>query len=217
VPFDPLAALSEEQRATLARFERMLVQFNEKINLISRPSEPRVRTEHTLHSLALSWKGFPDGARVVDFGSGGGLPALPLAIAFPYARVTAVDARGKKVRAVRAMARRLSLDNLFAWKGRAEKWPGRAGWAVARATAPLAELWRWRRRAVEPPDAAPGDGDWPPGLLALKGGDLSGERAALAEAFPEAQVETHPLGPLLERDFFAEKCIVAVQAEAPAP
>ncbi|PSQ77622.1 MAG: 16S rRNA (guanine(527)-N(7))-methyltransferase RsmG [Bacteroidetes bacterium QH_8_67_23] len=217
VPFDPLAALSEEQRATLARFERLLVEFNGKINLISRPSEPRVRTEHTLHSLALAWKGIPPGAQVVDFGAGGGLPAVPLAIRFPRAQFTAVDANGKKTRAVRAMGRRLALDNLTARKSRAEAWSGVAGWSVSRATAPLAELWRWHRRAFQPPDEPPRESDWPPGLLALKGGDLSEERAALKEAFPDARVETHPLGPLLGRDGFAEKRIVAVQAETTAP
>lgn len=209
--FPPVAVLTPEQREQLADFERLLVQFNDKINLISRPSEPRVRTEHTLHSLALSWKAFPDGAQVVDFGTGGGLPALPLAIAFPQASFTAVDANGKKVRAVRAMGRRLGLDNLTAQQSRAEAWAGAAGYAVSRATAPLAELWRWHRRAFAPPQRPPDEGDWPPGLLALKGGDLSKEIAALRDAFPQVRIEEHPLEPLLGRSFFEDKRIVAVR------
>jgi 16S rRNA (guanine527-N7)-methyltransferase len=211
VPFDPFAALSTAQRDRLADYERLLVQFNDKINLISRPSEARVRTEHTLHSLALAWKSLPPGAQVVDWGSGGGLPAVPLAIRFPQAHVTAVDANGKKVRAVRAIARRLSLENLTAWKGRAETWTGTAGWSVTRATAPLETLWRSHRRTYAPPDAATRAKDWPPGLLALKGGDLSVEIAALEEAFPRAEVEKHTLEPLLGDPFFTDKCIVAVR------
>ena len=213
--FDPVAALSNEQREKLAEYERLLVRFNQKINLISRPSEARVRTEHTLHSLALAWKGFPPGARVVDWGSGGGLPAVPLAVAFPEVRFTAVDANGKKVRAVRAMARRLKLGNLTAWKGRAEAWPASAGeaagWSVARATAPLEALWRWHRRVCQPPEALPRKGDWPPGLLALKGGDLSEEVAALKETFPSVRAEQYALQPLLEHGFFSDKCIVVVR------
>ena len=209
--FDPIAALAHEQRERLADFERLLVQFNQKINLISRPSEDRVREEHTLHSLALAWKAFPPGARVVDWGSGGGLPAVPLAIVFPQAQFTAVDANGKKVRAVRAMARRLGLDNLSAWKGRAERWGGGAAWSVTRATAPLETLWSWHRRVHGPPAGQPQEGDWPPGLLALKGGDLSDEIAALEASFPEVQVETRPLRPLFARDFFADKCLVVVK------
>lgn len=210
VPLDPLAALTEEKREQLADFERMLVEFNAKINLISRPSEPRIRTEHTLHSLALTWKAFPPGAQVVDFGSGGGLPAVPLAIAFPEAQFTAVDASGKKAHAVRAMGRRLGLDNLTAQQHRAEEWPGVAGWSVTRATAPLETLWHWHRRVFRPPGAV-GAGDWSPGLLALKGGPLADEIAALRNASPGTQVEEYPLEPLLGPDFFAGKCIVAVR------
>ena len=215
MPFDPLAALTPAQREKLADYERLLVEFNDKINLISRPSEARVREEHTLHSLALAWRAFPEGAQAIDWGTGGGLPAIPLAIRFPQAQFTAVDANGKKVRAVRAMARRLGLGNLAAWKGRAETWLGPArgdgiGWSVTRATAPLETLWHWHRRAFEQPNAHAGAEDWPPGLLALKGGNLSGEVAALKEAVPGVRVEEHPLRPLLERDFFADKCIVAV-------
>jgi 16S rRNA (guanine527-N7)-methyltransferase len=215
--FAPLAALTPEQRDQLARYEALLAEFNAKINLISRPSEARVRTEHTLHSLALAWRAFPPGARVVDFGTGGGLPAVPLAIRFPQVPFTVVDANGKKVRAVRAMARRLGLENLTAQKSRAEAWPGTASHAVSRATVPLGTLWRWHRRTFaapsEPAPAATREDAWPPGLLALKGGDLSEEIAALREAFPAAQVQTHALRPLLGDDFFAEKRIVAVQSE----
>lgn len=206
-----LERLSEKQRRQLEAFETLLLRFNRKINLISRASEEQVWQEHIQHALTLSWKSFPAGSAVVDWGTGGGLPAIPLAIAFPEVRFFAVDASGKKVQAVRAMARRLGLENLFVWKGRAEAWPGEAQYSVSRATAPLADLWRWHARAFTPGVALPGEGDWPPGLLALKGGDLRGEIAGLKEAYPAVQVERHALEPILGEPFFAEKYIVVVQ------
>lgn len=212
MPFDPIAVLSEEQREQLAAYERLLLQFNEKINLISRPSEARVREEHTLHSLALAWKAFPPGAQVGDWGSGGGLPAVPLAIRFPDAQFTAVEAQDKKARAVRAIARRLGLENLAVWQGQADEWPGTAGWTVSRATAPLGVLWSWHQRIASSPETPGSEAHWRPGLLALKGGDLSEERAALREAFPAVRIEQHALRPLLGRDFFADKYIITVAA-----
>lgn len=205
-----LERLSEKQRRQSEAFETLLLRFNRKINLISRASEGRVWQEHIQHALALSWKSFPAGSAVVDWGTGGGLPAIPLAISFPEVRFFAVDASGKKVQAVRAMARRLGLENLFVWKGQAEAWPGEAQYSVSRATAPLAELWGWHMRIFASSKTVPEE-SWPPGLLALKGGDLRGEIAGLKEAYPAVQVERHALEPILGEPFFTEKYIVAVQ------
>ncbi|NBB72683.1 MAG: 16S rRNA (guanine(527)-N(7))-methyltransferase RsmG [Bacteroidetes bacterium] len=209
--FDPFAALSNAQRKQLDAYAEHLRRFNPKINLISPDTEPHIRERHLLHSLALTWRGFPAGSRIVDWGTGGGLPAIPLAIAFPEIEVFAVDSVGKKVRAVRAMARRLGLDNLFAWNGRAENWTGSAHYSVSRATAPLAALWRWHCRIVAP-NVPPSDEDvWPPGLICLKGGDLSDEIDDLRVQDPDVIIEQDPLKPLLRRDYFAAKCIVTVR------
>ncbi len=209
--FDPFARLSDAQRAQLDAFEGLLRRFNRKINLISPETEPHVRKRHLLHSLALTWRRFPSGSRIVDWGTGGGLPAVPLAIAFPDVEVVAVDSVGKKVRAVRTMARRIGIDNLFAWEGRAEQWTGSAHYAVSRATAPLADLWRWYRRVADVEVPSSDEGAWTPGLVCLKGGDLSGETADLRAADPGVTVEQHALRPLLGRAYFADKHIVAVR------
>jgi 16S rRNA (guanine527-N7)-methyltransferase len=209
--FDPFASLSNAQRERLDAYAEQLRRFNPKINLISPDTEPHIRERHLLHSLALTWRPFPPGSRIVDWGTGGGLPAIPLAIAFPEIEVVAVDSVGKKVRAVRAMARRLGLDNLFAWNGRAEDWTGSAHYSVSRATAPLADLWRWHSRVVDS-DVPPADVDvWAPGLIGLKGGDLSAEIADLRAEDPDVVVEQHALRLLLGRDYFADKCIITVR------
>jgi 16S rRNA (guanine527-N7)-methyltransferase len=109
------------------------------------------------------------------------------------------------------MARRLDLDNCYAWTGRAEEWTGTAHYSVSRATAPLVELWRWHRRVAVDLEEPAGDEECAPGLLALKGGDLSDEIEALRDADPEVEVERRPLQSLLGRNgFFGEKEVVAV-------
>lgn len=209
--FDPFSALSEAQREKIGQYEQLLRRFNRKINLISPDTEAHLRERHIRHSLALTWRQFPPGSRMVDWGSGGGLPAIPLAIACPEVEVIAVDSVGKKVRTVRTMARRLGLDNLFAWDGRAERWTGPAHYSVSRATAPLSDLWRWHRRVAESDTPQNDEAIWTPGLLCLKGGDLSDEIADLRADDPAVRVEQIPLRPLLGREHFAHKCIVAVQ------
>jgi 16S rRNA (guanine527-N7)-methyltransferase len=207
----PFERITDEQREQLDAFEEQLLRFNRRVNLISSGSERHVRTQHLLHCLTLTARAFPAGSTIVDWGTGGGLPAIPLAICFPDVTVVGVDSVGKKVRAVRTIARRLGLDNCFAWNGRAEAWTGEAHYSVSRATAPLATLWRWHRRVAVEWEGALGDDDWSPGLLALKGGDLSDEIEALRAAAPNAELRRHALESLLGRNgFFGEKELVSV-------
>ena len=209
-PWNPLDRLAAAQREQLAAFAQQLLQFNRRLNLISRETEAAFAERHVLHSLALAHRRFPDGSTVVDWGTGGGLPAIPLAIVFPAVEIHAVDAVGKKIQAVRAIGRRLGLANLHPWHGRAEDWPGTAHFSVSRATAPLHDLWRWHRRARSAARSVQEKEMWQPGLICLKGGDLTKEIEALRRAFPAAEVETTPLEPLLGRPYFAEKCIVEI-------
>lgn len=225
--WDPLDDVSDEARKRLEAFQSLLLQFNRKVNLISADSESAFENEHVRHCLTLLHRRFPDGAQIVDWGTGGGLPAIPLAITNPEATVYAVDSVGKKVRIVRTMARRLGLENCFPWHGRAEAWEGEAHYSVSRATAPLAELWSWHRRVVVPWEGEPWEGEpdlrdaddfWTPGLLCLKGGDLTEETADLRDTDPAVSVERVELGSLLGRDdhFWAEKKLVAVTRDADA-
>ena len=209
-PWNPRAHLTAAQREQLAAFEQQLLRFNRRLNLISRETEAAFAERHVLHSLALAHRRFPDGSIVVDWGTGGGLPAIPLAIVFPRVEIHAVDAVGKKIQAVRVMGRRLGLTNLHPWHGRAEEWPGMAHFSVSRATAPLHDLWRWHERARSTKRPVQEKETWQPGLICLKGGDLTVEIETLRRAFPAVQVETTSLQPFLGRPYFTEKCIVEI-------
>ena len=215
--FDPYHDLTGDQRAQLEMYEDLLGRYNETLNLISPDTIDTITERHILHSLVLRVRDFPAGARIVDWGSGGGLPAIPLAIAYPEVEVIAVDSVGKKMRAVRSMARRLGLHNLFAWAGRAENWPDTAHYSVSRATAPLVDLWQWHTRAVSELPSEPKESDWAPGLITLKGGDLSGEITVLQQCDRRVRIQQIPLHALLQDaaehpSYFAEKCLLAVTA-----
>ncbi len=208
--------LDVAQRATLDIYAAEVERLNLRVNLVSRPASHADVVRHVRHCLALATQPLPDGAVVVDWGSGGGLPAVPLAVAFPKVQVVAVDAVGKKTEAVKLFARRLGLDNLEVWNGRAEAYDGPAPhYSVSRATAPLATLWGWHERVAEPLDldaAAAPAGAWRPGLVCLKGGDLTAEAAELAEAFPETEAVARGLDEVLGPEW-ADKCLVHVSAQ----
>ena len=208
-----LESLSNEQLTLLEEYTVMLREMNRRINLVSREDAGRIPSLHIPHVLALTLRAFPGGATVVDWGTGGGLPAIPLAIVFPGIAVYAVDAVEKKVLAVRTMARRLGLANLRAWSGQAAQWPGEAEYSVSRATAPLADLWGWHRRvAVQSPVV---DGAWKPGLICLKGGDLDDEVAALHRLHgSDLAIDMIPIGPYYENPLFDSKYLVHVTEAA---
>lgn len=214
VSWDPWAQLDPVQREQLEHYARLLQELGRRHNLVSRETLPELHRRHLLHCLALTWQPFPPESVVVDWGTGGGLPAVPLAIAFPEVTVHAVDAAQKKVLAVRTMARRLGLTNLHVHRARAESWEGAAHYSVSRATAPLATLWQWHHRVARPLAASPDA--WPPGLLALKGGDLTDELAALERLDPHLHVRLWPLDRLLGDPLFAEKYLVHVAPEPEA-
>lgn len=202
-----------EREGLLREYAGQLRGFNTTHNLVSRTATAEQLERHIHHCLYLTHRLFPDGATVVDWGTGGGLPAIPLAITFPEVHVVAIDAVEKKIMTVRAMARRLGLNNLEAWHGRAEAWPGTTHYSVSRATAPLVTLWSWHTRVASPfhmEDPA----CWRPGLVCLKGGDLAAEAADLVREFPGVQVVTQTLEDLGAPAYFEEKALVQVTVDS---
>lgn len=165
---------TDEQMDQLEAFVRLLLDWNTKINLISRKDEANIWSAHILHSAAILLQAeIPPRAKVLDLGSGGGLPGLVIKILRPDLDMTCLDATRKKMDAVADIARKLNLrDCATAW-GRAEdlgkdKWfSARYDVVVARAVAPLKDLVNWTRPFLRPPHAR---------LITLKGGDLQHER-----------------------------------------
>jgi 16S rRNA (guanine527-N7)-methyltransferase len=183
--------LSDDQLNLLRRYVELLREWNGKINLISRRDEENIWWSHILHSLSILFFVTPgEGMRLLDLGSGGGLPGIPLAILRNDLHITMLDSIRKKTVAVQDMLDKLSLPAARVEAGRAEELAGKSGWSgafdivVARAVAPLEDLLRWSRPLLRPAKgqrvqhrlAEPaGRPLSTPLLLALKGGDLAGE------------------------------------------
>lgn len=203
-PMDPVP-LTDRQREQLLAYQDLLLDLNRTHNLVSDASAADFWRTHIAHSLCIATIGrFPAGGRVVDWGTGGGLPGIPLAILFPEVHFVLVDSVGKKVRAVRVITRRLGLSNVEPWHGRAEDWAGELHYAVSRATAPLATLWSWTAHHLRPIETC-GD-DSPQGLIVLKGGALDTETADLMNDFPDVHLDVRPIPDL----GLADKAIVHV-------
>ncbi|MFT5141493.1 MAG: 16S rRNA (guanine527-N7)-methyltransferase [Rhodothermales bacterium] len=207
---DPSDWVPEERRPLLVAYAEEIMVWNTKVNLISRTSLDELDNRHIKHCLALAWRRFPEHARVVDWGTGGGLPAVPLAIAFPTVSFVAVDSIAKKTAALRCIVRDLGLDNVEVWQGRAEAWEGTSSYFVSRATAPLRHLWKWSKRAMiapvegsSPPSGLQEQNDsdgraiWEPGLICLKGGDLAKEIRQLKGKAHVSQWRLEEIAPIL--------------------
>lgn len=201
-------SLSPRSIALLDSYADLLRRYNARYNLVARTDIEHVATRHVAHCLALATRVFSGGSVVVDWGTGGGLPLMPLAIIFAEVRFVGVDAVEKKTLAVRAMVRELGLVNVETWHGRAEVFRLPHAYSVSRATAPLSKLWGWHvRNAI---DHAQHEGEWAPGLVCLKGGELGEEIREIARAYPHARVTVAPVG--LPGYYFEGKHIVTVTA-----
>ncbi|HEY6503858.1 MAG TPA: 16S rRNA (guanine(527)-N(7))-methyltransferase RsmG [Chitinophagaceae bacterium] len=186
--------------------ESLYKEWNEKINVISRKDIEGLYEKHVLHSLAIAAAfEFSAGSEIIDLGTGGGFPGIPLAIFFPEVKFHLVDSIAKKLKVVEAVAEGAGLKNITTQHIRVEEIKGRKfDFVVSRAVAPLGDLWKWSKPLLKNSQSVR-DSHQQPGLICLKGGDLSSE---IQESGTRPRImEIHDIFP---EDYFREKFILYV-------
>lgn len=191
--------LSSIQKDQFSELGPLYAEWNDRINVISRKDIEALYLRHVLHSLGIAKvQDFLPGSRVLDIGTGGGFPGIPLAIMFPETRFVLVDSIGKKIKVVGEIARELRLENVEAVHGRAEKQKGQFDFIVSRAVTNMSDFVKWTRNKFLKENRHP----LPNGILYLKGGDLSEE----LKPFQKARI--YSLSDYFEEDFFETKKVV---------
>ena len=197
--FPHLTALQAEQ---FAQLEVLYNDWNAKINVISRKDIQNLYEHHVLHSLGIAKVvNFKDGTTVMDLGTGGGFPGIPLAILFPNVQFHLVDSIGKKVRVANEVATAIGLKNVKFSHARAEEIKEQYDFVVTRAVMPMVDLVKVARKNIskEQHNAVPN------GIIALKGGELAGEIASMKNISTVWE-----LSDFFEEEYFETKKVVHV-------
>jgi 16S rRNA (guanine527-N7)-methyltransferase len=199
-------SLTPEQERQFLALDALYRDWNAKINVISRKDIDAVYDHHVLHSLAiakyLAADGRSlDGCSVLDLGTGGGFPGIPLAILFPEAKFTLCDSVGKKTIVAQAVATALGLENVTVVNARAESLPQQFDWVVSRAVASLADFYPWVK------------GRFNKGILYLKGGDVNEEICTVMSRhhLPKVSVHTWPVSSWLQDSYYDGKLVIEIE------
>ncbi|MBQ8097197.1 MAG: 16S rRNA (guanine(527)-N(7))-methyltransferase RsmG [Prevotella sp.] len=192
--------LTARQKAQLAALDELYHDWNEKINVISRKDIDNLYEHHVLHSLAIGkLVHFRPGTQILDFGTGGGFPGIPLAILFPECQFTLIDGTGKKIRVAQEVCQAIGLENCTPLHRRGEEEHGLYDFVVSRAVMPLPQLARMVKKNI----ARQQRNALPNGIICLKGGDLQEETRPFKHI-----VQTTPLSQWFGEEWFKEKyCI----------
>ncbi len=196
---------SEKQLQQLTALKALYEEWNAKINVISRKDMDHFYLHHVLHSLAIATQfRFTKEMTVMDLGTGGGFPGLPLAIFFPEVQFLLVDSINKKLNVIKEVSQATGINNLSTLHSRAEDIQNKKfDVIVSRAVAPLKDLWKWSKPLLRKNKT--GQTDAPNGLICLKGGDLAQE---IHESLCKPYV--WELEKILAEDFFVEKYMLYV-------
>jgi 16S rRNA (guanine527-N7)-methyltransferase len=197
--------LNEKQVAQFKKLDASFKDWNSKINLVSRRDIEEFELRHVLHSLAISKAmQFAPGTKVLDVGTGGGLPGIPLAILFPEVQFVLCDSTGKKIKVVKALAEELGLENVTAFHMRANEVPGKFDFVVSRAVTRMSNFLPWIENKIEKRCINP----WPNGILCLKGGDLQEELRDVKRS-----TECLKISDWFSEEFFETKQVVYVKLQ----
>ncbi len=194
-------SLSDNQIEGFKQLGPLYRIWNDKINVISRKDIDQLYLRHVLHSLSIAkYITFSPGQNVLDIGTGGGFPGIPLAILFPETNFTLVDSIQKKIKVVKAVIDSLELKNARAKQTRAENITEKYDVVVCRAVASLSKLIQWTKKNI----IVSSDINFVNGLIALKGGDLS------SEINPRYKTQTIDIQNYFEEAFFQTKKLVHI-------
>lgn len=191
--------LTDVQKEQFAKLEALYIEWNAKINVISRKDIDELYTRHVLHSLGIAKvMDFKPGADVMDVGTGGGFPGIPLAILFPETNFYLIDVIAKKIKVVQEVANGLDLKNVKAEQKRAETVNRDFDFVVSRAVTNMPDFVKWVRGKIKKEQ----NHDLPNGILYLKGGDLTEELQVFQK------VTLYNLSDYFEGEFFETKKVV---------
>ncbi len=193
--------LSEKQIEQFSKLEELYKTWNAQINVISRKDIDELYIRHVLHSLAIAKiVKFNPKSKVLDVGTGGGFPGIPLAILFPKTKFVLVDSIGKKIKVVKEVCNSLGLENVTAIHTRAEKVKGEFDFVVSRAVTKMDDFYKWIKKKISPKHKH----DIRNGILYLKGGNLTEE----LQNFPKAKL--YYISDFYTEVFFESKKIVHI-------
>ena len=193
--------LSDRKKKQFTQLESLYGEWNEKINVISRKDIAELYERHVLHSISIALLiEFAPGSQILDVGTGGGFPGIPLAILFPQVDFYLIDSIGKKIKVVQEITNALDLRNVEARHQRAQEFKRPVDFVVSRAVTKMDDFVPWVKKNI----AKKSKHNLPNGILYLKGGDLNEE----LKSFPKATV--FPLSDFFEEPFFETKKIVHV-------
>lgn len=192
--------LTDHQEQQFAALGALYADWNSKINVISRKDIDNLYCHHILHSLAIAkFLSFREGTHILDLGTGGGFPGIPLAIMFPECQFTLIDSVGKKIKVADAIAKEIGLENVECKCLRAEEEKSRYQFVVSRAVMPLPDLVKVVRKniAIEQFNALPN------GIISLKGGELQAEIHPFRNLAEQVKISTY-----FKEEYFETKKIV---------
>ena len=192
--------LTETQRKQLERLDALYRDWNSKINVISRKDIDNLFEHHVLHSLAIAKTiRFKDGSEILDFGTGGGFPGVPLAILFPNCHFRLIDGTGKKIRVATEVANAIGLKNCHPEHKRGEEEKGKYDFVVSRAVMPLPDLERIVRKNISTKQR----NAMPNGIICLKGGNVEGEIQPFRK-----YAEVSEISQWFDEEWFKEKYVI---------